>query len=82
MGMTQDYVNKVMDFVKPGDTVRWCDLYDTQHNENRDRKIEEGIVISKHPRFCVTNKGSISWGLIAGYFYQIEFGKGHHDINR
>lgn len=72
IGMRQDYIDMVKSRVKVGDVVRWRDQYDSFHGINDEKHIEEGTVLKIHPRFCITDKGTIAWSLIAGYLYQIE----------
>lgn len=70
-GMTKYYIEEIKQKINVGDTVRWRDLYNPGKSQGEVDRYTEGKVLQKYKHFCQTDKGSIQWGLIAGYLYHI-----------
>ena len=67
-GMTQCYVALIRNRVKVGDEVMWEDA--EHYVPPKGTEPITARVIRKYPSFCVTDKGSVQWGVLAGYAWK------------
>lgn len=78
-GMTREYVDRIKENIQVGDTIRYLDNYSTDCLHPQSDKPREAKVLKKYPKFALTDKGSVQYGLIAAYIFRIENRKGADD---